>query len=178
MEQWDILDKTGKQTGKVVTRHNVRLAHGEYHLVVHIWVVGSDGRVLIQRRSDNKPLMPGEWAATGGAAIAGEDSRTAAHRELKEELGLDVPPEDFILIKRMMRKNSFLDIYLVYKDADIKDLHLQEEEVACAVWAHRNKLMSMVRKGEYHNYGKDYFNTVFTGFKKFKRQPGKDKKHE
>ncbi len=178
MEQWDILDKDGNQTGKVIPRHNVRLEKGEYHLVVHIWIVGSDGRVLIQRRSDTKPLMPGEWAATGGAAVSGETSRAAAHRELKEELGLDVPPEDMILMQRLMRKNSFLDIYLVYCDADINDLQLQKEEVACAAWVHRNKLMSMVRKGEYHNYGKEYFNTLFAGFRKFKRRPGKETKHE
>ena len=178
MEQWDILDKNGKRTGRTIPRCNVRLARGEYHLVVHIWIVGSDGRVLIQRRSDDKPLMPGEWAATGGAAIAGEDSRTAAHRELKEELGLDVPAEELILIGRIMRKNSFLDIYLVYRDADISELHLQKEEVACAAWVHRNKLMSMVRKGEYHNYGKEYFHTVFAGFRKYKKRPGKEQQHE
>lgn len=177
MEQWDILDKDGNPTGKVIPRHNVRLMRGEYHLVVHIWVVGSDGRVLIQRRSDDKPLMPGEWAATGGAAVSGEDSRTAAKRELFEELGLDIEPENFILIKRIMRKNSFLDVYLVYCDVDIKDLRLQKEEVACAAWVHRNKLMSMVRKGEYHNYGKEYFSTLFAGFRKFKRRPGKEQKH-
>lgn len=174
MEQWDILDKDGNKTGKVIPRQNVRLSSGEYHLVVHIWVVGSDGRVLIQRRSDSKPLMPGEWAATGGAAVSGEDSRNAAQRELKEELGLDVPLEELILIKRMMRKNSFLDIYLVYRDANISDLHLQKEEVACAEWVHRNKLMSMVRKGEYHNYGKEYFNTLFSGFRKFKKHSGRE----
>ncbi|MBQ7289116.1 MAG: NUDIX domain-containing protein [Clostridia bacterium] len=178
MEQWDILDKNGNPTGRTVARRNVRLAHGEYHLVVHIWVVGSDGRVLIQRRSDDKPLMPGEWAATGGAAISGEDSLTAAHRELKEELGLDVPTEKLLLIKRIMRKNSFLDIYLVHHDANIEDLHLQKEEVACAEWVHRNKLMSMVRKGEYHNYGKEYFNTLFAGFRKYKRSPRKEQRHE
>lgn len=178
MELWDILDKEGRPTGRTVPRYNVRLARGEYHLVVHIWIVGSDGRLLIQRRSDNKPLMPGEWAATGGAAIAGEDSRTAAHRELKEELGLDVPAEEFIQIGRITRKNSFLDIFLAYRDANINELCLQEEEVSCAAWVHRNKLMSMVRKGEYHDYGKEYFHTVFAGFRRHKKRSGKGQRHE
>lgn len=173
MEKWDILDINGAPTGRVVERRNVRLNHGEYHLVVHIWVVGPDGRVLIQRRSDDRPLMPGEWAATGGSAVSGEDSLTAAHRELKEELGLDIAPEKFILIKRMVRKNSFVDIYLVYSDADISSLSLQKEEVAEAVWVHRNKLMSMVRKGDFHNYGYEYFNTILSGFKKYKSRKDK-----
>lgn len=51
MESWDILNERGKATGKTVVRGNVQLNLGEYHLVVHIWVVGSDGRLLIQRRS-------------------------------------------------------------------------------------------------------------------------------
>ena len=89
MESWDILSRNGKPTGKTVSRMCPILRRGEYHLVVHIWTVDGKGNVLIQRRSDQKPLMPGEWAATGGAAVSGETSRFAACRELKEELGIE-----------------------------------------------------------------------------------------
>ena len=58
MEVWDILDKEGNPTGKTVQRKKVCLMKGEYHMVVHIWILGSDGRVLIQRRSLTKHLMP------------------------------------------------------------------------------------------------------------------------
>ena len=80
-EIWDIFDADGNPTGRTVVRGRYFLKPGEYHLVVHIWIVSSDGRLLLQRRSDKKRLMPGEWAATGGAAISGESSFEGAKRE-------------------------------------------------------------------------------------------------
>lgn len=166
MEQWDIFDKNGQTTGKTVTRGRITLDKGEYHLVVHIWIIGSDGRLLIQRRSDSKPLMPGEWAATGGAAIAGESSLDAAKRELYEELGIETNNDQMSLIHRIVRKNSFVDIYLVRTDIPVCDLKLQTSEVAEAKWVHRNKLRHMIRNGDFHNYGKDYFDVLFSSFNK------------
>ena len=88
MELWDIMNEDGVVTGKTVVRGRTVLKHGEYHLVVHIWVLGSDGNFLIQRRSEKRKLMPGEWAATGGATIAGETPFASARRELYEELSI------------------------------------------------------------------------------------------
>ncbi|MDD4699159.1 MAG: NUDIX domain-containing protein [Oscillospiraceae bacterium] len=166
MEQWDIFDKSGQTTGKKVNRGRIALDKGEYHLVVHIWIIGSDGRLLIQRRSDLKPLMPGEWAATGGAAIAGETSKCAARRELFEELGIDADDNQMNFIKRLVRKNSFIDIYLVRANVPVCDLKLQTTEVSEAKWVHRNKLQHMIRNGDFHNYGKDYFEIIFSSFAK------------
>lgn len=161
MEQWDILDKNGKFTGKRVTRSRVILAPGEYHLVVHIWVVGSDGRILIQRRSDTKPLMPGEWAATGGAAVSGESSVEAAKRELFEELSIIMNERNTRFIGRILRRNSLLDIYMVKSNIPITELKLQKEEVAEVKRVHINHLKRMIKTGKFHNYGKLYFDTVF-----------------
>ncbi len=164
MEVWDVLDKNGVPTGKTVVRKRVCLQKGEYHLVVHIWILGSDGRVLIQRRSFDKPLMPGEWAAIGGSALSGETACTAAKRELFEEMGIDVEPDELKLIRRMVRKNSILNIFLVCCDTPVSELTLQESEVSEAKWVHRNKLRQMIKCGDFHNYGKEYFDTVFGAF--------------
>ena len=164
MEVWDVLDKDGVPTGKTVVRRKVCLAKGEYHLVVHIWILGSDGRVLIQRRSFEKPLMPGEWAAIGGSALSGETACAAAKRELAEEMGIEAEESELRLIKRMVRKNSILNIFLVLRDTPASELILQESEVSEAKWVHRNKLRQMIKNGEYHNYGKEYFDAVFGAF--------------
>ena len=164
MELWDILDKNGNPVGKTVERKCVCLSRGEYHLVVHIWVLGSDGRVLIQQRSFNKPPMPGEWAAIGGSAVSGEDSVDAARRELFEEMGIETETNELKHICKMVRRSSILDIYLVYKDIPVSMLKLQKNEVNAAKWVHRNKLRQMIKKGEFHNYGHEYFNSVFNAF--------------
>ena len=90
MELWDIYDIDRRRTGKTITRGE-KLPDGGFHLVVHICVIGSDGRMLIQQRQPFKMGFSNLWdVTTGGSAVAGEDSRQAAHRELLEEIGLDL----------------------------------------------------------------------------------------
>ena len=161
MEKWDIFDANGIPTGKVTTRGRAVLRPGEYHLVVHIWVVSSSGKFLLQRRSDKKKLMPGEWAATGGAAIRGETSFRAAQRELFEELGIESSSENLMKLTRIKRKNSFVDVWMIVSDAKISDLKLQKSEVAEAKWVSKAELEEMIAEGKYHNYGDEYFDCIF-----------------
>lgn len=162
VEIWDILDKNGRRTGKTVIRGKRGLGKGEYHLVVHIWIVNDRGEFLIQKRSDKRPLMPGEWAATGGSAFSSESSRHAAARELNEEMGIRLGRKDLKLVKRMLRKFSLTDIWAARCNVDVDNLNLQTEEVAKAKWVSADELKTMIRNGEFHNYGKDYFDLVFS----------------
>ena len=161
MEKWDILNSDGTPTGRTTLRGSCNLKPGEYHLVVHIWVVSSKGEFLIQRRSDNKKLMQGEWAATGGAAVSGEDSYTAANRELYEELGIPSNKQTLKKLARIKRRNSLLDIWFINTDVASNRLRLQKDEVAEACWISRDGFKNMIKNGIFHNYGKEYFDTVF-----------------
>ncbi len=161
MEKWDILNADGEYIGKTALRGRFNLKPGEYHLVVHIWVVSANGKVLIQRRSEEKKLMPGEWAATGGAAISGEDSYTAASRELYEELGITSDEQTLKKLTRIKRRNSLLDIWFLKTDKELNDLVLQQDEVAEVRWISLDDFKEMIKKGEFHNYGKEYFEIVF-----------------
>ena len=160
-ERWDVLDENGKFLGKTVMRNKAYFKPGEYHLVVHIWVVSSDGKVLLQRRSDTKKLMPGEWAATGGAAISGEDSFTAASRELYEELGIKSDETTLKKVLRLKRRNSLLDIWMIISDLPIESLELQKSEVAEAKWVSLEDFKKMVKENKFHNYGREYFERLF-----------------
>ncbi len=161
MEKWDILNAEGIPTGKIALRGHSNLRPGEYHLVVHIWIMSSKGDFLIQRRSDQKKLMAGEWAATGGAAIAGENSYTAANRELFEELGIPSNKQTLKKLTRIKRRNSLLDVWFIKTDIKIEQLRLQKDEVAEARWINRDDFKQMIKNGQYHNYGDEYFETVF-----------------
>ena len=105
--------------------------------------------------------MPGEWAATGGAAISGENSYTAANRELYEELGIPSNKQTLKKLARIKRRNSLLDIWLVNTDINANNLRLQKYEVAEARWVSRGEFEQMIREGQFHNYGKEYFDTIF-----------------
>ncbi len=161
MEKWDILDAFGNPTGRSALRGKTALGNDEYHLVVHIWILSKDGRFLIQKRSALKRLMPGEWAATGGAALSGEDSFSAASRELYEELGIKSDKNSLKFIKRIKRRNSFVDIWSITTDIPIEQLKLQESEVDKAAWVTKDRLEQMIKSGEFHNYGNFYWSIIF-----------------
>lgn len=59
-------------------------------------VIIHDGRILLQQR-DDMPVI-GRW---GGGREAGEDGLANIIRELKEELGADVPPDELTHIAEM-----------------------------------------------------------------------------
>ncbi len=59
-------------------------------LVAAVALVDRDGRVLIARRPEGKP-MAGLWEFPGGKVDANETPETALIRELDEELGIQVP---------------------------------------------------------------------------------------
>ena len=165
IEIWDVLDENGALTGKTALRGKGVLKSGEYHLVVHIWIMSSTGQFLIQRRADDKKLMPGEWAATGGAAISGEDSFAAAKRELFEELGIKSDKQSLKKLERIKRRNSLLDVWAIVCDVPENELVLQPSEVAEAKWVTKKQLCQMIENGNFHNYGKEYFDSVFEKIK-------------
>ncbi|MCQ2449467.1 MAG: NUDIX domain-containing protein [Clostridia bacterium] len=167
-ERWEILDGDGQPTGRTMRRGENCLKSGEYHLVVHIWVLSENGNFLLQKRAADKKLMPGEWAATGGAAIVGETPYEAAHRELKEELGIDSTPETLVKITRLKRRNSLVDVWAITVDRPAESFVLQKSEVDCVRWVTPQEFREMIHQGKYHNYGKDYFDAVFAGIEDYR----------
>lgn len=57
MERWDLLDENGRPTGERMVRGEP-IRPGRYHRVVHVWVMDSTGRLLIQKRAPFLRLMP------------------------------------------------------------------------------------------------------------------------
>ncbi|MFW2829731.1 (deoxy)nucleoside triphosphate pyrophosphohydrolase [Sphingomonas sp. ID0503] len=60
-------------------------------LVSAVAIVDADGRVLVQRRPEGKP-MAGLWEFPGGKVEGGETPEAALIRELREELAIEVDP--------------------------------------------------------------------------------------
>lgn len=137
-----------------------KLKAGDFHLVVHIWIINDRNEYLIQRRAEHLKLFPGIWATTGGSAISGEDSKTAAIREVEEELGIKPETENMKKIKRIKRKDNFTDVWLLQQNVLINDVKIQEE-VSEVMWVDKIKLEEMINNGTFHNYGEDYFKLIF-----------------
>jgi isopentenyldiphosphate isomerase len=149
MELWDVYDENRQPTGRF-HRRGQPMGPGDYHLVVHIWIRNSAGEYLIQRRQLTKPYLPGMWdCAVAGAAQAGDDSRGAALREIREEIGLDLPPDSLRLLATLDFDRGFDDIWYAELDVDAPSLTLQEEEVMAVRWASGEEIRSLAAQGEF-----------------------------
>lgn len=160
METWDIYDEYGNKTGRTVIRGE-KLAEGDYHLVVHIWIMNDNNEYLIQKRTDHLKHMPGIWATTGGSAIKGEDSQTAAIREVEEELGIEPNTNKMKKIKRIKRKDNFADIWFLQQNISLDEIEMLKEEVSDVKWVSKETLNEMIENGIFHNYGSEYISYIF-----------------
>ena len=152
MELWDVYDKYRHKTGRVHQR-GIPMDEGDYHLVIHVWIVNSKGEFLIQRRQPWKKGWGGMWdCATAGSAIKSDSSIDAVIRESKEEIGVDIDGENLERLFTVDFKRGFDDIWIVKQDIDIKDLILQQEEVADARWATLDEIKEMIKNGEFIAY--------------------------
>ena len=105
--------------------------------MVHICLFNAKGQLLIQQRQLDKIGYQGLWDVTAaGSALAGENSASAAARELWEEMGIR---HDFHGERPFYTINfpdGFDDVYLIEKnDVALSNLRLQQEEVRDAKWA-------------------------------------------
>ena len=151
MELWDVCDREGNPTGKTKEKDSVFLP-GEYHLAAEVWIVNSQGQLLIQQRAQSCQLYPGVWALTAGRVKAGETSRQGCIRELAEELGIRCQAQDVLWFRRIVRTHVIWDLYLLRGDYALDQLILQPEEVAQARWISPDQCRSMMDKGEIFVY--------------------------
>jgi len=89
-ERFPIVDKNDRIRG-YASRSEV---HGNNlpHRAVHILIFNQAGDVYLQQRSRWKDRHPLKWdSSAAGHVTAGENYDETARRELKEELGVDVP---------------------------------------------------------------------------------------
>ncbi len=142
-EKIDVLDARGLMTGEVAWKSEAHRL-GLWHQCFHCWIASpetpSGGPYLfVQRRAAGKETWPDRLDVTvGGHLGAGEEALDGGLREIGEELGLQVAPEDLILLgtRRAELKipagidREFQEVFLLVRSLSPVDLRLQEEEVA------------------------------------------------
>jgi isopentenyldiphosphate isomerase len=141
MEQFDVLDRTGRKTGARIGRddaHALGVWHGAFHCLM---IYGRAGReyALFQKRSEEKKIAPGKFdVSVGGHYSAGEDVPTAGPREISEELGMTIAFPDLVPLGRRvfvysfapgLSEYEFQDVFLLPRNIDPGELTLQKEEL-------------------------------------------------
>lgn len=158
MEMWDIYDRNKQRTGRTMKRNDWCLQDGEYHLTVLGVVARPDGKFLITKRVMTKAWAPGWWEVSGGAVQAGEESKDAVIREVKEETGLDVSRAEGGYLFSYKRENPgegdnyFVDIYRFIMDFDESDVCPQEEETDGFMLATAEQIKEFAAQGIFLHY--------------------------
>jgi len=167
MELFDLLKEDGSISGEVQERRVVH-REGSLHGTVHMWIVRDteDGRhdVLLQKRSIDKDSHPGCYdISSAGHMQAGDTPLAAAVREMYEELGLQVNPEDLNYIGdhrgefaetfygKKFHDKELSHVYLYRQQVDIAALTLQKSEVESVCWMDIEKCRKNIRESTLSN---------------------------
>jgi len=146
MEYFDLYSIDRVPLDRKIPR-GVPLPPDTYHIVVQIMSVNTKGEVLLTQRVPEK-TSGGRWECSGGCAVSGESSKEAAVRELFEETGLVVKPEDIIPEWTFVNDSMLRDFYIVNIDAPLETLRLQPEEIDAAKWVSFSRLEEMSAEGQ------------------------------
>ena len=148
-EIWDLYDENRELLGKEHVRGE-QLPIDGYHLVVHVWIRNSKGEYLISQRSANRPTFQLMWECVGGSVLKGEDSLQGAIREAKEEVGVELNPENGQVLFTQTRKiiegkifNDIMDVWLFEYDGEVDLGNATTDEVAQVAWMNRNQIKEL-----------------------------------
>ena len=142
-ELWDVYDADRNLKGRLHKRGEA-LDEGDYHLTVQVFVRRSDGQFLLTKRSPNKGFA-GMWECTGGSAVAGDDSLSAAVREVREETGLELDRAKGKLILSRRYTDTFVDNWLFEHEFELSDVKLLEGETCDAMLADKDTILELVK---------------------------------
>ncbi len=166
----DVLTPDGAPTGVVKAKSEVH-RDGDWHRCAHVWIVASDGCLLLQRRALVKENWPGLWdISVAGHVSAGETAVDAAIREVFEEIGLRIAAEELMHIGTLRyhvelrpdySENEFHEVHVLRRDIDLSSLTLDPLEVA---------EVKLVRPGELEQYDRVPHEEEYTLLLTFLRQ--------
>lgn len=172
-ERVDILDANGKPTGRQALKSEAH-QQGWFHPTVHIWFYTPDGRVLLQQRGKGKDTHPLLWdVSVAGHVMAGEAIASAAVRETREEIGLDIAEADLeplgIFKSEQLHGPGLIDreyhhCYLCPLRVPLGSLRKQDSEVEqlglIPLIQFAEEIFGLANPGKYVPHGIPYYKAV------------------
>lgn len=158
----DVLDENGIKTGQIATREVVH-RDGLWHRVIIVAIINDKNEILLQQRSHNKEKNPDMWdISAAGHISAGQDSLSAAAREINEEVSVDlgryVDISDFryMFSYRAMEEyangiieKQFYDFFILRQPhLALEKVKMQESEVQAVKLCTMSELRTLIENNE------------------------------
>ena len=139
-------------TDKVLTQEMRSVVHqrGLLHRGIHVFLVTSDGQLLIQQRGRHKEAFPLALDCSVSEHVkAGENYRQAAHRGLAEELGIrGIRLTPLVKFKMVYGPNDF-EICLLYEGrVNPAMVRFDPQEVEQVASYRPEELQDFIERGE------------------------------
>jgi ADP-ribose pyrophosphatase len=150
-ELWDVFDQHRKPTGRTVERGKP-MPPEDFHLVALSWIVGTDNRILLMKRSPEKEHGGNMWSLPSGSAVAGETSLDAAIREAHEESGVTLSAESGKLVHQYTQSRSgggystHYDHWLFRRDVKPEEITFQPGETCGYRFATFDELFNLIEQ--------------------------------
>ena len=155
MELVDLYDGQKELTGETVDKKEV--PEGKFRLSVHVWITNDQGELLLQQRLATAHKFPNMWSVTGGAVQAGESSLDGVLRELSEELDIKADKEEMKFLASYRRKFDYVDVWLLNRNIDVKNINMQEDEVQAVKWVTMEEFEKMLENKKVIRSSYDYY---------------------
>lgn len=153
----DVLNENGVLTGEVLPRDEIH-KKGLWHRAILVAIVNEKNEILMQQRSANKEKNAGMW----DISVAGQDSLSAAAREINEEvsvlLGYRTEIKDFRYMYCFRKEQKFRDDFIERQfydffilrtsGVDDKTLYFQKEEVQAVKFVDLQTIQKMIENNE------------------------------
>lgn len=142
-EQYDVLDEEGNKTGQALPKsvvHERELWHGS----AFVWIYNAGGEVLLQLRAPGKKIFANVWdVSVAGHMSAGDSPMVCAIREINEEIGVSIQPDqltpigeykDIVHYPNGKPHKEHCWVFLLKLSKEAKDLTPQVTEVSELKW--------------------------------------------
>ncbi len=186
---WQLFDEQGRPIKDKGAAKKEVFGQGLLHAAAHVWIwrrTPSGAEVLLQKRADSKMTWPGRYdISAAGHVDLGEDELTAALRETKEEIGLEVTALQLRSIgvhRAHLRadenaiENEFQFLYLLELPENT-GFKLHEIEVESLEWKSLENFAIEVKdqKDRYVPHSYIYYATVLTAIGRAAAEDSADK---
>lgn len=158
----DVLDENGIKTGHVATRDEVHRL-GLWHRCIAVAILNDQNELLLQQRAHNKDKNPDMWdISVAGHISAGQDSLSAAAREINEEvsvnLGKRIDISEFRYMSCFRREQVYSENYIDRQFFDffilrqpnlrLENIKMQKSEVQAIKFCTMSELRELIANHE------------------------------